>query len=237
MALSVPSSDSSLDNSLLDGSFNITGAFHVSAEVTTAANDEQQWAINVARGRKLLTAMKGSDLEAATLYGLGTTAKSKYDGDLKDEMRKWGWNDNTPKQKATFDKQCDFVAYHKIGRCFAELGLGTKSKGAGGPNECFVAEHWDGPAVKKTIPGVMPKPKNQRYEVCKVMYRVNHPHRSVSCIAADRPSEHRRLPPHRCQRARWRNHGPRPQVARLRRRDALGPRSKYRGTPAYPSCV
>ncbi|KAF1357235.1 hypothetical protein EJ07DRAFT_129930 [Lizonia empirigonia] len=115
--------------------------------------------------------MKGSDLEAATLYGLGTTAKSKYDGDLKDEMRKWGWNDNTPKQKATFDKQCDFIAYHKIGRCFAELGLGTKSKGAGGPNECFVAEHWDGPAVKKTIPGVMPKPKNQRYEVCKVKYR------------------------------------------------------------------
>ncbi|KAJ4318876.1 Mitochondrial import inner membrane translocase subunit tim8 [Neodidymelliopsis sp. IMI 364377] len=141
------------------------------AEVaTTVVNEDQRWTDNVARGRKLLAAMKGSDMEAAAAYSMGTTAKSVFDGDLRDEMEKWGWNDNTKKQQKAYDVDCDFLGYHKIGGCFRELGLDKKSKGKGGPNECFVAEHWDGPAVKKTV-GIMPKPKNHRYEVCKVKYR------------------------------------------------------------------
>jgi hypothetical protein len=39
--------------------------------------------------------MKGSDTEAATLYTLGTTSESPFDGDLIDKLKEWGYNDNT----------------------------------------------------------------------------------------------------------------------------------------------
>jgi hypothetical protein len=190
---------------------------------TTVANDDQQWTDNVARGRKLLAAMKGSDLEAAAAYGMGTTAKSVFDGDLRDEMKKWGWNDNTEKQQKAYDMNCDFLGYHKIGGCFRELGLDTKSKGKGGPNECFVAEHWDGPAVKKTV-GIMPKPKNQRYEVCKVKYRVSimRLFRSVVSALTRYHVEHRGVLSDWYQRSRRCNHGTRSQVSRFRCRRSLG---------------
>lgn len=161
-------SDSALDGEPHDYWLNTTGAVGVSTDgtdrVTIAADHNQVWASNVVRGRKLLAAMQGTDAEAATIWRMGETAKSAFDGDLKAEMTAWGWNDNPDKQKKELDKQCDFTAYHKIGRAFEELGMGTQSKNSGGPNECFIAEHWDGPLVKKNFLGKLPKPKDQKYK-------------------------------------------------------------------------
>lgn len=166
--IAVPEHPPSLSSTSQVLSFNLTGGVNVSTEwvgpIRVAATAD--WTANVARGRKLMAAMKGTDAEAATIWKMGETAKSSFDGDLKKEMRDWGWNDDPEKQKKELDKQCDFVAYHKIGRCFEELGLGSQSKGAGGSNECFTAEHWDGPTVEKNLLGRLPKPKDQRYIAC-----------------------------------------------------------------------
>lgn len=169
-AITVPRSGSLLESVPQDHPLNTTDIFDVSNDwselVTVAANNEQIWTSNVARGRKLLAAMKGTDAEAANIWNMGESAKSAFDGDLKNEMKAWGWNDNPDKQKKELDKQCDFATYHKIARSFEELGMGTQSKGSGGPNECFIAEHWDGPLIKKNLLGKLPKPKDQKYKAC-----------------------------------------------------------------------
>lgn len=54
--------------------------------------------------------------------------------------------------------------------------MGTQSKAAGGPNECFNAEHWDGPTVKKNLFHQLPQPKDQRYLACgKTELSASHP--------------------------------------------------------------
>jgi hypothetical protein len=129
------------------------------------------WRTSVTRGRKLLQGMHSSDSVAATLFNLGFTAESPFEGPGFTTFATWGYNENA-KQHAGVDKECDFSAYHKIARTFADLGMGTQSKGAGGPNECFVVHHRDGPAVKRNWRGKVPEVKRQRYEVCGVEYRV-----------------------------------------------------------------
>ncbi|KAH6625587.1 hypothetical protein C7974DRAFT_313491 [Boeremia exigua] len=201
VALTVPQSASSIGGKD-DHSFNFTTLVDVGADwtddVTTTANDEQKWASNVARGRKLLAAMKGTDAEAAAIWKMEGTAKSSFDGDLKTEMKQWGWNDNPDKQKKALDPQCDVAVYHKIGRAFEELGLGTKSKNAGGPNECFIAEHWSGPTIKKNLLGKLPKPEDQKYKACDGnKYRVTLDRKSPAHGAAQlwgRTPEDRELP-------------------------------------------
>lgn len=157
--------------------FNITTAdsipFYGDPAATATGDSTQLWFDSVTRGAKLLAAMKGSDAEAASLFRMGATAQSPFDGDLREKLREWGWHDNTDKMQKKHDSKCNFKDTHKISRCFEELGLGTESKGAGGPNECFTAEHFDGPAVKKKLGVLKPKPKDQVYEVCGTKYRVS----------------------------------------------------------------
>lgn len=106
------------NSTLQDISFNLTAVADSSTKrdgpVRVAATAD--WASNVARGRKLMAAMKGTDAEAAAIWKMGETAQSAFDGDLKKEMRQWGWNDNTEKQQDAIAKQCDFAAYHKVRR-------------------------------------------------------------------------------------------------------------------------
>lgn len=147
---------------------------HVSGLNVTDTNDfsltprapNDKWTISVQRGAKLLQGMKASDKEAATLYGLGETAESPFDGDLHDTLVSWGWNDNTEAMQKKHDKECDMdsPAGNMLKNCFDELGLGTKSKGQGGPNECFQIEHFDGPAVILKEDGTRPDKKEQYYK-------------------------------------------------------------------------
>jgi hypothetical protein len=66
---------------------------YLSDSVTAA--DDDPWTLSLARGTKLLQGMKSSDTEAATLYALGPTSESPFDGSLIDKLREWGYNDNT----------------------------------------------------------------------------------------------------------------------------------------------
>jgi hypothetical protein len=145
-------------------------AAHLAAPAPPVSNPDV-WRTSVARGRKLLQGMHSADSVAATLFNLGSTAESPFDGPGATTFATWGYNENA-KQHARVDKECDFAAYHKLARTFADLGMGTQSKGAGGPNECFVVNHRDGPAVKRNWRGKVPEVERQRYEVCGVEYRV-----------------------------------------------------------------
>ena len=75
VGIALPNSTPSLDAIFQDHFINLTDAFDTSAlaesRVRAAATDQEQWAANVARGKKLLAAMKSTDLEAATLFKLG----------------------------------------------------------------------------------------------------------------------------------------------------------------------
>src|SRR5689334_4935667 len=48
----------------------------------TAAEADDPWTLSVRRGAKLLEGMKASDKDAASLYDMGDSAESPFDGDL-----------------------------------------------------------------------------------------------------------------------------------------------------------
>lgn len=150
------------------------------------ANDDP-WILSVARGAKLLQGMKASDAEAATLYNLGTTAESPFDGDLIDKLSEWGYNDATGALAKQADPECNFDSQngHMLKKAFGDLSIGTKSKGQGGPNQCFLIEHSDSPAVKKGDDGKMPAKADQRYDVCDKEYRVTNAEHTLGVNAEE----------------------------------------------------
>jgi hypothetical protein len=156
----------------LDFGLNVTSA---PTPLLKARAPDDKWTLSVQRGAKLLQGMQASDKEAAALYGLGETAESPFDGDLHDTLISWGWNDNTEAMQKKHDRECDMDSPtgNMLKSCFAELGLGTKSKGQGGPNECFQIEHFDGPAVLLKDDGTRPEKKDQTYKApCGTIMRV-----------------------------------------------------------------
>ncbi|KAL1657322.1 Mitochondrial import inner membrane translocase subunit tim8 [Didymella pomorum] len=139
--------------------------------VTIAAADLWQEAIN--RGAKLKTGTKSDDATAATLYGFPTnTAESPFDGSLVEELREWGYNDNTPAMQLLHDKECNMASAsgHMLSKTFADLSMGTASKRTGGSNECFQIEHYSGPAVIKNEDGILPDKREQYYSTCGTTY-------------------------------------------------------------------
>ncbi|OAL51078.1 hypothetical protein IQ07DRAFT_586641 [Pyrenochaeta sp. DS3sAY3a] len=142
----------------------------------TGVDNEELWRNSVEQGTKLLQGMKSNDKDAAVIFKTGETAESVYDGDLKDALREWGYNDNTEEMQKLYDKECDFnyngVGGHELKDAFDELGLKTASKRRQGPNECFQIEHYDSPAVGLDPNGNRPEKMNQYYEVCGKKYRV-----------------------------------------------------------------
>jgi hypothetical protein len=152
--------------------------------VTTFAG-EDKWTLSVQRGAKLLQGMKADDRAAAALYGLGETAESPYDGDLRDTLASWGYNDNTEAMQKLHDKDCDMENGNKVKKCFDELGLGTKSKAQGGPNECFQLEHYDSPAVILKEDGSRPSEEKQTYKApCGTIMRMTGAANTVGINAA-----------------------------------------------------
>ncbi|KAF1849711.1 uncharacterized protein K460DRAFT_257900, partial [Cucurbitaria berberidis CBS 394.84] len=133
------------------------------------------WEKAVESGRTLYSAMKSKDSVARWFFknypDFSETVQSPFDGDLREKLKEWGYNDNEELSKK-LDKECDFEAYHKIKRAFDELSLGTKAKADGGPNQCFQVNHQDGPNVKRKENGELPDAEFQYYDVCGKTYRV-----------------------------------------------------------------
>jgi hypothetical protein len=102
------------------------------------------------------------------------SVQSPYDGDLKDKLKQWGYNENDD-LNSKIDKECDFDAYHHIKRAFDDLGIKTASKANGGPNQCFQINHYDGPNVIRDEEGKYPGMADQKYkdESCGKEYRVS----------------------------------------------------------------
>lgn len=141
---------------------------------TVKTTDDDPWTLSVARGTKLLQGMKASDAEAAALYNLGASAESAFDGDLINKLREWGYNDATDALAIQADPECNFDSSngHMLKKAFSDLAISTKPKSQRGPNQCFLIEHYDSPAVKKGDDGKMPLRVDQRYDVCDKEYRV-----------------------------------------------------------------
>lgn len=160
------------DLSFIDiSSSNITAASDPNVTITIAVD---LWPAAVNRGTKLMTGMKSDDATAAALYGFPTdTAESPFDGLLVEDLRTWGYNDNTPAMQALHDKECNMAsaAGHMLSKTFADLGMGTASKHTGGPNECFQIEHFSGPAMIKNNDGTLPDKRDQHFSVCGITYR------------------------------------------------------------------
>jgi hypothetical protein len=150
-----------------------------------ATADDDPWTLSVKRGAKLVQGMKASDTEAATLYDLGATAESPFDGKLVEKLREWGYNDANDALATQADPECNFDSPngHMLKKAFSDLNIGTKSKNQGGPNQCFLIEHFDSPAVKKGDDGKMPAKTDQRYDVCDKEYRITNAEHTIGVNA------------------------------------------------------
>jgi hypothetical protein len=100
----------------------------------TARVVEDTCTLSVQGGAKLLQGMKADNKTAVALFGPGEATESPYDGDLNDTLVSWGYNDSTEAMQKKHDDECDIENSNKLKKCFDELGMGTKSKGRGGPN-------------------------------------------------------------------------------------------------------
>lgn len=129
-------------------------------------------------GRTLDAAMRSKDSVARWFFkdfpNFHETCQSPFDGDGREELKKWGFDDSETLSK-DIEKDCDFDKYHGIKAAFDELGLDTRAEKDGGPNKCFKINHRDGPAIKRLSDGTLPSEVNQYYEVCSKEYRVSVP--------------------------------------------------------------
>jgi hypothetical protein len=150
----------------------------------TLINRDDAWDKAIISGGNLWAGMRSDDRKASFFFRtdphspdpLLQSVQSLYDGDLKDTLLKWGYNEND-ELNAKIDKECDFDTYHHIKRAFNELGMKTESSGKGGPNHCFEINHFDGPKVMKDKDNKLPGMAEQKYtdESCGKEYRVSYP--------------------------------------------------------------
>ncbi|EUC47215.1 hypothetical protein COCMIDRAFT_24834 [Bipolaris oryzae ATCC 44560] len=178
--LVVPDVPSELATGTTNSTFPSEHPLEEWSEPVKAAADDP-WTLSVARGAKLLQGMRSNDADAASLYGLATTAESPFNGNLIDKLREWGYNDNNDALAKQADPECNFDSRdgHMLKKAFTDLGIGISSKGKGGPNQCFAIEHTNGPAVKLGDNGKMPEKADQRYEVCGKEYRVTNAEHTI----------------------------------------------------------
>lgn len=136
----------------------------------TPEQEEAIWCKAKSRGVKLIKAMMMDDAEAQTLLSW-PYLESPWDGDLKSELRKWGYNDDDEKNKEN-DDQCDFDKTHEMSEAFSALKVDPRSAGQGGPNHCFYIEHMNGPTVIRDEDGDLPFEEDQHYKVDGKDYQV-----------------------------------------------------------------
>ncbi|KAI8934288.1 hypothetical protein NX059_009028 [Plenodomus lindquistii] len=152
----------------------ISIAVAISPSIALLQDRATKWEKAVNNGRTLYNAMRSKDSIARWFYKdypeFAETVQSPFDGDLREELKMWGYNDNDELSKK-IDKDCDMDAYHHIKVAFDELGLDTRAKKDGGPNVGFRIDHQDGPAIKRKDDGRLPGDANQYYDVCGKQYR------------------------------------------------------------------
>jgi len=136
----------------------------------TPEQAEPTWCKAKSRGVKLIKAMMMNDQDAAATLAW-PYVQSPWDGDLKPELRKWGYLDDD-KNHAEVDGECDFDKAHEMGDTFKDLQIDPRSKGNGGPNQCFYVEHMNGPTVIHDEDGKLPFEEDQHYQADNKDYRV-----------------------------------------------------------------
>lgn len=124
---------------------------------------EAIWCKAKGRGLQLTKAMMLNDEAAATMLAW-PYIQSPWDGDLRPELRKWGYKDDFDTD-AEVDKQCDFDKTHEKADAFKTLRVDLRSARQGGPNHCFYVEHKDGPTILRDEDGELPFPEEQFYDV------------------------------------------------------------------------
>lgn len=136
----------------------------------TPEQKDALWCKFKSRGYQLTKAMMMNDQDAANLLAW-PYIQSPWDGDLRNELRKWGYKDDFEGSNA-IDNQCDFKKQHEMTDTFKEIGVDTRSAGQGGPNHCFYVTHNDGPIVHRNEDGELPYHDEQYYPVDGKDYRV-----------------------------------------------------------------
>ncbi|KAH7091636.1 hypothetical protein FB567DRAFT_436058 [Paraphoma chrysanthemicola] len=148
--------------------------------IHAAANDKEAWEKAVCRGGKLHMAMCSDSTKAATFL---QPVNSPWDGDLINELEKWGYSDNS---EFIEEDDCNFDSEDQpLGRAFDELDIDPEPSERDGPNHCFELIHADGPKVKRLPNNQMPKPVDQRYEVDGNEYRITGAYFSMGINAKD----------------------------------------------------
>ncbi|KAJ4347557.1 Mitochondrial import inner membrane translocase subunit tim8 [Ascochyta clinopodiicola] len=143
----------------------------------TPEQEEVIWCKAKSRGVKLIKAMTMNDGEAQTMLGW-PYMQSPWDGDLKPELRKWGYLDDDEKHEEV-DDQCDFDRTHEMGDAFKDLQVDPRSAGNGGPNHCFYVEHMNGPTVIRDEDGELPFEEDQHYNVDGKDYQVTQAYAKI----------------------------------------------------------
>jgi hypothetical protein len=132
---------------------------------------EAIWHKAYCRGAALARAMSLSEEESNAMLEWPYT-QSPWDGDLKPELRTWGYLDDDT-EHAKVEDSCDFDKRFFMKNIFSALGVDTRSAGEGGPNHCFKLQHARGPAVILDKNGKMPNLSSQRYVVDEKTYKVS----------------------------------------------------------------
>lgn len=128
----------------------------------TPEQKEAVWCKVKSRGYQLSKAMMMNDQTAATMLAWPYT-QSPWDGDLRDDLKKWGYRDDFEgdvdvNEHCAFDKK-------GLGDAFTDIGVDARSSAQGGPNHCFYITHSDGPTVHRDEDGELPFHDGQYYPV------------------------------------------------------------------------
>lgn len=145
---------------------------HARPSQYTAKQREDIWCKAKSKGMSLTQASILNELEARG-YLEWPYVKSPWDGDLKKELKTWGYLDNDEDHKA-YDHTCDFAEFHEMPNAFVGLNIDTRSFGMGGSNRCYHLKHGDGPAVRDEWGNFPRSVKDQIYKVGDKEYRVCH---------------------------------------------------------------
>ncbi|CAO2649457.1 Nn.00g068420.m01.CDS01 [Neocucurbitaria sp. VM-36] len=131
--------------------------------------DQETWEYFVLKGGALMCAMRNSDKFAGEWLNDARTppsAASVWQGDLKQELTQWGWNDLLP-----LDSLCSYGndGYWELEEAFKNLGLNPHDVSKGGHNECYRIEHWN-PNLRDANNRLVPAEK-QEYRIGERRYR------------------------------------------------------------------
>ncbi|EDU46732.1 conserved hypothetical protein [Pyrenophora tritici-repentis Pt-1C-BFP] len=132
-------SETSLENVTRNLGFNINRVDEASFVHTNAEISKFEKSVEI--GRTLSSASKTKDSVARWFFrnspNFADTCQSPFDGDGREELKKWGFDDRDELSKGV-EKECDFDNYHHIKSAFEELGLDTKAAKDGASYEFAV---------------------------------------------------------------------------------------------------